>query len=209
MENQARTAEHVSRINLRRNILNKKLACLISCPASVVWEIGCGHGHFLTAYATAHTHELCVGVDISRDRIERSLRKRDRAKLGNLHFIQAEANDFLDSLPAGVTLSAIYILFPDPWPKRRHHKNRIMQPDFLHALAGRAGEDARLYFRTDYEPYFREAELLLDRHPDWQTIAGPWPFEQITVFQGRAASHHSLIAQHRRARTSVRRQNCA
>ena len=197
MENLLRTAEHEARIIKRRSDLRNEIAGTLPASAAFVCEIGCGHGHFLAAYAAAHPDRLCVGLDISGERIARAIRKRDRAKLANLHFIRADACEFLDALPAKTTLSDLYILFPDPWPKRRHHKNRLMQPDFLHRAAQRAGKGARLYFRTDYEPYFRDAESLLNRHPDWKIAAGNWPFEQVTVFQSRAAHHYSLIAQFR------------
>ena len=199
MENPTRTAEHLARIDQRHNDLREELASLIPAKSVIVWEVGSGHGHFLTAYAAAHPDQICVGVDITRDRIERGIRKRNRAKLTKLHFIHAEANDFLRALPAGVTFSSVYILFPDPWPKRRHHKNRILQADFLSAVAVRAGQGARLHFRTDYEPYFKEATQVIATHPAWQIAAEPWPFEQLTVFQSRAAQHHSLTARRRAA----------
>jgi tRNA (guanine-N7-)-methyltransferase len=179
----------------RRSDLQGQIAALLPPAARFVCEFGCGHGHFLAAYAAAHPDQLCVGLDISGERIARALRKRDRAKLTNLHFIHAEARDFLDCLPADATLADIYILFPDPWPKRRHHKNRLLEPDFLREIARRAGQGARLFFRTDFEPYFRESEALLREHPAWEITPGPWPFEQVTVFQSRAAQHFSLIAQ--------------
>ena len=197
MENPTRTADYIARITQRRNSLGDQIAHSIPSETPFVWEIGCGHGHFLAAYAAAHPSKICVGVDISKDRIDRGLRKRNRAKLDNLHFIQADARDFLDALPAEATFSAIYILFPDPWPKRRHHKNRIMQSEYLTAAAQRAGQGTRLHIRTDYEPYFRDSEQLISQHAAWQIVAEPWPFEQLTVFQSRAASHHSLIAQRR------------
>jgi len=194
MDNPIRTAEHISRVSQRRKNLQEQVASLLPPTACFVCEFGCGHGHFLAAYAAAYPERLCLGLDISRERIARANRKRERAKLTNLHFVHADAGDFLDALPAGTTCSEIYMLFPDPWPKRRHEKNRLMQPEFLQAVTRRAGEGARLYFRTDYEPYFRDAESLLCRHPGWQMVAGPWPFEQVTVFQSRAASHFSLAA---------------
>jgi tRNA (guanine-N7-)-methyltransferase len=194
MDNPIRTAEHLTRIIKRRSDLQEKVAVIVPTSSPFVCEIGCGHGHFLAAYAAAHPHQLCVGIDISHERIERAIRKRDRAKLSNLHFIHAEARDFLHALPAKVTISDLYILFPDPWPKRRHHKNRLLQPEFLDMVAERAGQGARLYFRTDYEPYFRAAGSLLDAHPDWKIRADPWPFEHATVFQSRATQHYSLVA---------------
>jgi tRNA (guanine-N7-)-methyltransferase len=201
MENPIRTAEHLARMVKRTSDLQKEIAAIIPPSGSFVCELGCGHGHFLAAFAAAHPDRLCVGLDISRERIARGIRKRDRAKLINLHFIHAEARAFLEALPPAAKISDFYILFPDPWPKRRHHKNRLLQPEFLQAAARRAGKGARLFFRTDYEPYFREVESLLSQDHDWEITAGPWPFEQVTVFQSRAARHHSLVARLRAPRS--------
>ena len=199
MENPTRTAQYRQLIEQRRQALEAQLATICHGRASMVWEVGCGHGHFLTAYAHAHPAELCVGIDIVSERIERAEKKRKRAHLNNLHFIQAEAKLFLATLPTGTTFSRIFILFPDPWPKLRHHKHRIMQSDFLSQLAGRAGEGARLYFRTDFGPYFRSTRDLLSPHPQWESLDEPWPFEFETVFQSRAPSYHSLVARPRPA----------
>ena len=189
---------HLAELASRRVALGAELARFIPSGASLVLELGCGHGHFLAAYAAAHRDRLCVGVDQDVDRIRRASRKQARARLANLHFVRAEARMSLETLPPGSTLSAIYVLFPDPWPKRRHHKNRLLQPDFLRELAAKAGEGALLCFRTDYEPYFREVEAWLRGDPGWNLAPEvPWPFEEPTVFQNRASGHHSLVAMRR------------
>ena len=199
MENPTRTAQYLAVIEERRAELRAQHARILPPKAHIVWEIGCGHGHFLASYAQVHPDKLCVGVDITGDRIERANRKRDRAKLTNLHFVHAEARAFLETLPAEATFSEIFVLFPDPWPKSRHHKHRIMQSNFLAALARRAGEGTRLYFRTDYQPYFAEVNELIRDCPDWASIEEPWPFEQETVFQSRATQYSSLIAKPRQS----------
>lgn len=181
----------------RRRDLRDRFVPIFAHNQSFVWEIGCGHGHFLTAYAQAHREQLCIGVDIVSERIERAVRKRDRAQLPNLHFIHAEARLFLETLPSGVSFSCLFVLFPDPWPKLRHHKHRIMQPDFLSDAADRAGEGARLYFRTDFTPYYLDTKVVLQEHTDWSLAPNEvesWPFEHQTVFQSRVESFHSLIA---------------
>ena len=181
----------------RRRDLREQLSSILRPNTSFVWEIGCGHGHFLTAYAHAHPNTLCVGIDIMGDRIDRALRKRHRARLNNLHFLHADARLFLEAIPAGVSLGGIFILFPDPWPKLRHHKHRLLKPDFLAQTARHATPETRLYFRTDFTPYFHDAQSIVTSHDAWETTADPWPFEFSTVFQERAAHHESLVARPR------------
>ena len=176
--------------------LRSEIATALPAPAvGFVLEIGCGHGHFLNAYAAAHPGRECVGLDLRLERILKACRKRDRANLDNLHFIRGEARDFLRELPSEAHLLDIYLLFPDPWPKKRHHKNRLFKPEFLDELAARAGEGSRLFFRTDHQPYFDEAVAMVDAHPAWHRLpAGPFAYEHDTIFQSRAPAFHSLAA---------------
>jgi tRNA (guanine-N7-)-methyltransferase len=180
----------------RRRVLQEELSRILPPGAAFVWEVGSGHGHFLAAYAAAHPERLCIGVDLASERIERALRKRDRARLNNLHFIRAEARFFLQCLPPGPLISDLFVLFPDPWPKLRHHKHRLLQAGFLIAAADAARPDCRLHFRTDFRPYFDEACNAIRASTRWNLMpaATPWPFEFSTVFQNRAAQHDSLIA---------------
>ncbi len=180
----------------RRQDLRDQLSRILPPHAEFVWELGAGHGHFLTAYAQAHPEKLCIGVDIVGERVERAVRKRDRARLANLHFLHAEARLFLEMLPPDAAFSDVFILFPDPWPKARHHKHRIIQSAFLEAVAARAARDCRLLFRTDYAPYFDDAAEVIGAHAAWRRVDEPWPFEFETVFQSRAPDYHSLIARH-------------
>ena len=73
----------------RRESLRAEVARLLPPQAHFVWEIGCGHGHFLTAYAQTHPEEYCLGIDINLERIRRATKKRNRAGLGHLHFVRA------------------------------------------------------------------------------------------------------------------------
>ncbi len=189
-----RTAAYRSMMAGRAEVLRRELRQIFPRPSAFVWELGCGHGHFLAAYAAAHPNEICIGIDIAGDRIARGLRKRDRARLANLHFLHAEARLFLEVLTPAIPISRTFILFPDPWPKSRHHKHRILQPAFLHQLAGRSQPAARLHFRTDFAPYFESASATLAADPLWEIRAEPWPFEQETVFQQRAPNYESVSA---------------
>jgi tRNA (guanine-N7-)-methyltransferase len=195
VDNAARTADYIARRQRRFLELQRFLDDTLRDKTHLTLEIGCGHGHYLTAYAAAYPAMFCVGIDLLKDRIARAGRKRDRAKLANVVFLEADAREFIEVLPIHVRLKEIFILFPDPWPKRRHHKNRILQLDFLSVLAKRAGEGTRLCFRTDYAPYYADTQKIIAGHSDWTLDESAlWPFELETVFQSRATSYHSLIA---------------
>ena len=186
--------EFIAHVAHRRAALRDKLAALIPSPAAITLELGCGHGHFLTRYAMEFPQTLCVGVDMIGERIQRCRKKAARARLANCHFIQSEARELIDSLPALVTFAEVWVLFPDPWPKKRHHKNRLLQSGFLESLASRAGEGARLYFRTDHGEYFHAVTALLAHLQTWRIDPdAQWPLEHETVFQARAPIYHSLV----------------
>ena len=189
-----RTREYRTRVKERNESLQFEIASITAHEKKIVWEVGCGHGHFLVAYAKDHPRETCIGVDVVRDRVERARRKKGRAGLQHLYFLIADAGEFLTALPGGLKLSSIFVLFPDPWPKRRHHKNRLISPLFMDALSQRAGEGTRFYFRTDFEPYFLAVSALVRAHPKWELAEEPWPFESQTVFQARASHYFSLVA---------------
>jgi len=187
--------EFLADIAQRRAALQAEVDALLPAPRPIVWEIGSGHGHFLVRYAQENPAKFCIGVDISLERFGRSHRKRSRAGLANCHFLRAEAREFFNALPSGITFEEIWVLFPDPWPKARHNKNRLLKAEFFDAVASRAGEGARLYFRTDHVDYFREVEATVAALQTWRRDPAPaWPFEHETVFQARAPSYHSLVA---------------
>ena len=189
------TPEFVEIISARRAALDIALAALLPQPRPIVLELGCGHGHFLEKYAGAFPAKYCLGVDLRSDRIGRAQRKAQRARLANCHFLRTEARELLHALPPGTTLQEIWVLFPDPWPKQRHHKNRLLQPEFFAALAQWAEAGTRLYFRTDFRAYFDEVAAFLPTLATWQPAPNPdWPLEHETVFQARATRFHSLVA---------------
>jgi tRNA (guanine-N7-)-methyltransferase len=188
--------EFVEHVTQRRDALRAELAALLPAKAAIVLEIGSAHGHFLVRYAGENPGKFCLGVDLRGERVDRAKRKADRAKLANCHFIRAEARELIECLPAGVTFAEVWVLFPDPWPKKRHHKNRLLQPGFFDFLAARTHSGAQLYFRTDYAEYFHEVAAFLPGLRTWRPApAAPWPMEHETVFQARAPSYQSLVAE--------------
>ncbi len=195
--NKARAA-HEARMQGVRDELARLCAELFPEPATITLEIGCGHGHFLAAYSQAHTGELCVGVDLVTKRVLKGRKKKDKRAIETLHFIKAEALGFLDCLPAHVRIGRCFVLFPDPWPKKRHWKNRIVQAPLLEKLAARRSEDCRLCLRTDHEGYFEWMKEQVEASNLWEAEPGAeWPFESGSFFQSLMDSWQSLVAKPR------------
>lgn len=187
-------AERAQRCSLLRGELDRILSPAAGYRTTVL-EIGCGHGHFLESFAGAHTDQFCLGIDYCAERARRAARKQARNRHGNLCFLRAEVSEFLDALPMGRTFDTVFVLFPDPWPKRRHRKYRLISERFLSRLAAITRPGASLLFRTDAATYFSEAKDTIAGHANWRLDPDvPWPFEQGTVFQAKAVSYQSLIA---------------
>ncbi len=184
-------------------INRKRIADLREELKSVPWdskkltlEIGCGHGHFLAAYTQANPEEHCVAIDIIKKRLEKTLRKTERNGSTNVSCLRASDLHFFAALPDTVRFNhRVFILFPDPWPKRKHWKNRLIQPPFLDTLARFTAPGTELCFRTDHGPYFKAAREVVAAHSEW--VLQPdvaWPFEQESIFEARAAGYQSWIA---------------
>lgn len=189
------TPAFIDLIAKRRADLRAELRAILPQPRSIILEIGCGHGHFLARYAAEFPEKLCVGVDLRSDRIDRALRKAQRARLPNCRFVRSEALEFIQALPEEVGFEEIWVLFPDPWPKKRHHKNRLLQEGFFEEIASRSLPGTRFYFRTDFSGYFEQVTAIFPVLKTWQLVDSPiWPLEHETVFQARAVSYQSLVA---------------
>jgi len=162
----------------------------------VTLELGCGHGHWLTAYAEEKPRRLCVGADLITKRIERANRKKEKRNLPRLHFLKAEAMELIKGMATGETLNETILLFPDPWPKKRHHKRRLVTGEFLDMLAERTVIGGKLYFRTDHEEYFAWTMEKVSKHASWRLLPEEkWPFEHETYFQNILPKHQSITAE--------------
>ncbi len=167
----------------------------LGSEGQAVLDLGCGHGHFLAELARAHLDHRCFGVDYCRDRIRRANRKQHRAGLGNLSFIHAEAGAFLAAVPKSLRFNYVFILFPDPWPKRRHRKNRLVQAPLLETLNQVCAPGCLFCFRSDAGDYVEEVRDLLSAHARWAPAPRTsFPFETETVFQKKAAKFDSAMA---------------
>lgn len=188
-------ARELARQAERKAELRNALECDLAGVESILFEAGCGHGHWLASFAEAHPETQCVGIDLISWRIRKCLNKRDKRGLKNLHFYKAELAEFLEVLPEAIRFEQTILLFPDPWPKARHHRRRMVQAAFLDELAKRTDPGGQFCFRSDDRPYFDWTVEHLEAHPDWQIDdAAEWPHENDTYFQDLMEEYFSVIA---------------
>lgn len=161
----------------------------------MLFEAGCGHGHWLTDYAEANPEIICVGIDLISWRIRKGNDKKAKRGLKNLHFYKAELGEFLECLPEAICFERTVLLFPDPWPKAKHHRRRMVQPAFLDEVARRTDVGGQFCFRSDDRPYFDWTVEHLEEHKEWEVDeSAEWPYESETYFQSLMDSYHSVIA---------------
>ena len=133
--------------------------------ADTVLEIGFGNGDSLVAAAAAHPERDFIGIEVHEPGIGHCLIGIREAAIDNLRVIAHDAVEVLQNQIAAGSLARINLLFPDPWPKKRHHKRRIVQAAFLE-LAGRALRGGgSLYVATDWQNYAEHIDELLADTP--------------------------------------------
>jgi len=147
------------------------LAALFGRSAPCTLEIGFGNGTHLAARAALEPARDFLGVEVHRPGIGHLLRIAAAAALCNLRIIDHDAVEVLAmQIPPG-SLDEIQILFPDPWPKKRHHKRRLIQPEFAALAASRLRVGGRLLLATDWAPYAEHMQLVLDACPALEAAA--------------------------------------
>lgn len=121
--------------------------------APLVLEIGFGMGSSLLAMAQAMPDHDFIGIEVHRPGVGALLADIEDAGVENIRVYCADANLVFDQCIADDSLDIIQIFFPDPWPKARHHKRRLIQTTFVDAIAGKLKLGARLHLATDWENY--------------------------------------------------------
>ena len=136
----------------------------LECPAlydmsrPLEVEVGCGRGRFLTGRAAKEPSCEFLGVERMKERVGVFASKARRLGLANAHVVRLEALYTFHYLLPEHHARRVYVFFPDPWPKRRHHSHRLFGPLFLNALWKRLEIGGRLEFATDHEEYFHSVE---------------------------------------------------
>jgi tRNA (guanine-N7-)-methyltransferase len=119
-------------------------------------DLGCGNGSFLCAMAHRMPEKNFLGIERLHGRIRSSERKA--IDLSNVRLLQIESSYAVRYLlPAG-SVETFYLLFPDPWPKRRHHPHRLVTPDFLNSVHIALQKNGMIYIATDHLDYFRKIQ---------------------------------------------------
>nr|WP_124081256.1 tRNA (guanosine(46)-N7)-methyltransferase TrmB [Pigmentiphaga humi] len=133
--------------------------------APTVLEIGFGMGETTEKIALAHPGRNFLGVEVFNAGVGAMLRRIETSGLNNLRIVQHDAVEVMrDMIPPG-SLAGVHIYFPDPWPKKRHHKRRLIQPPFIALLASRIAPGGYLHCATDWQHYAEQMLEVLGGEP--------------------------------------------
>ena len=136
-----------------------------------VLEIGCGMGETTAIIATAHPGNDYLGIEVHTPGVGSLLKEIATRELTNLRVIQHDAVEVVrDMIPSG-SLAGIHVFFPDPWPKKRQQKRRLIQPEFVALLASRLAPDGYLHCATDWEDYANQMLAVLGAEPRLRNTA--------------------------------------
>jgi tRNA (guanine-N7-)-methyltransferase len=123
-------------------------------------DLGCGDGSFLCALAQRMPDKNFLGIERLLNRVRTSTRKA--ATLDNVRLLRMESSYAVRYLLPSESVERFYLLFPDPWPKRRHHRRRIVTPDFVSSIHAALQKDGSIYIATDDVDYFGEIKEIAE-----------------------------------------------
>jgi tRNA (guanine-N7-)-methyltransferase len=159
--------------------------------APKILEIGFGMGETTAAIAESHPECDYLGIEVHTPGVGALLRQIESLGLTNVRVIQHDAVEVVDRMIAPGALDGVHVFFPDPWPKKRHHKRRLLQPDFVRLLATRMKAGAYLHTATDWEDYATQMLEVLSAEPLLANTATgfvPRPASRpLTKFESRGA----------------------
>lgn len=125
-------------------------------------DLGCGDGSFLVAMASHYPERNFLGVERLLGRVRKVIRKAEKNSLLNLKVLRLELSYTIEWLLPDDCANRMHLLFPDPWPKKKHHKRRMVNKSFCESLVRILKEDGEFLFKTDHPDYFEESMLALE-----------------------------------------------
>jgi len=164
-------------------------AAVFGRSAPVVLEIGFGMGDATAAIAARKPEVDFIGIEVHPPGVGALLQRIGEQALTNLRIVQHDAVEVLAAMIPTASLAGIHVYFPDPWHKKRHHKRRLIQPDFVATLARHLAPDGTLHCATDWQPYAEQMLEVLSAEPMLaNTVDGFAPRPEIrplTKFEAR------------------------
>ena len=144
-------------------------------------EVGPGRGDFLFAMAAQHPEITFVAIEVRHMRFSKLVRQVQEKKLGNIVLIHGMAQEAMPQLFLANSLERIYILFPDPWPKRSQSHNRLWNSDFFKLCGDLLKPDGKLFLATDVASYATEAKKSIEKTAqNWKELSTPVDFFETT-----------------------------
>jgi tRNA (guanine-N7-)-methyltransferase len=158
-------------VQLRSIVEPLKLPELFPCPQPLEVELGCGDASFLVEYARRNPAKNFIGVERLLGRLQKLDRKGRRAGLNNLRGIRIESVYFLQYLLPPHAAAALHVYFPDPWPKKKHRRHRLIN-ELFPALARTAlAPGGQVFLRTDDADYFQQMNEVFEAAKAFEKIA--------------------------------------
>ena len=165
------------------------LSAMFGRSAPVILEIGFGMGDTTAAIAAAQPQNNFLGIEVHRPGVGSLLRQIEEQGLSNIRIIQHDAVEVLRAMIGPGTLNGVHIFFPDPWPKKRHHKRRLVQAEFAALVATRLKPDGYIHCATDWQEYAEQMLGVLSATPQLKNTAqdfSPRPsYRPLTKFEKR------------------------
>jgi tRNA (guanine-N7-)-methyltransferase len=147
--------------------------CVFSRTAPLEVDIGCGEGAFIVAMAAKNPVHNFLGIERLLGRVRKVCRRSVRAGVGNVRLLRAESLYVVKHLLAPESVSVFHVMFPDPWPKRKHHRRRLINREFLDAARAALKQDGELRLTTDDGDYFKWMQKVVAMHVGF--AQEPWP----------------------------------
>lgn len=163
---------HWSRYGLEYSAHEIDLEALFPRPAPTVLEIGFGNGEQLLHAALHESARNFIGIEVHRPGVGRLMNALAESNLSNVRISNHDAVEVLEHQIPAHSLDEVRIYFPDPWPKKRHHKRRLIQPALVALLATRVRQGGLLHLATDWAEYAEHMLEVVDACPQWRNRAG-------------------------------------